>query len=234
MSSLSQISSILKQSILLAVLLWSVSCQSPPDNVPAQKQDLPDPGQKPDLSEGRSLDWDDRANGREWSKIMFAQISEYGRELIPATKDVTSFCPKYNKLDTINKIHFWAQLFAGISRFESAHDPTLRNMEPGADDVTLRQLWREGLLQISYQDQKLHGCSQLDWRADQAYEIKSLERSILKPNNNLLCGVKIMIDHLKKENRIVLATGAYWDSISSKSRELTKIISLTKALPFCK
>ena len=160
---------------------------------------------------------------------LFREI-EKNIDILDKASDMDYFCPNYDSLEKYQKINVWAQLFAAMSYYESAFQPTARFVEPtrDIDPVTNGPIISEGLLQLGYSDKLYHGCN-FNWVADQRYSETDSRRTILDPYNNLSCGVIIMTHQIQKYGSIVISHGAYWAVLkighrNIKLEEIKKII----------
>lgn len=178
-----------------------------------------------------------------WTAITESAYDRIARGLPDGAQDVQGFCPKFHSLDESHRRAFWIQLIAAIVKYESGFRPELRfvEREMGIDPVTGKQVVSEGLLQLSYQDERTYkskvpaGVCDFDYPGDQRYPLKDLRRSILNPENNLVCGLGILDFQIRRHKRIVIAKGAYWAVIKSNSRysRVPEIKRITKSLEFC-
>jgi hypothetical protein len=113
-----------------------------------------------------------------------------------------------------DKRAFWAYTFQALAGAEAGLKPTtdVRHTEPEVavrDTVTKRTVRQEGLLQLTYMDATRYGCD-FDWRQDKALPEKDPGKTILRPRNNLLCGVKIMENQVITQKRPLLTEASYW------------------------
>jgi hypothetical protein len=111
--------------------------------------------------------------------------------------------PDWDMSET-DKREFWAYFFQALAGAEAGLDPKTRvhHTEPEVsvrDEVSGMSGRTEGLLQLTYADQKRYGCD-FDWQADRKLPAKDPSRTILQPQNNLECGVKILA------NQIIVST----------------------------
>jgi hypothetical protein len=77
------------------------------------------------------------------------------------------------------------------------------------DTVTKRIVHQQGLLQLAYMDAVRYGCD-FDWQHDRTLPEKDPARTILQPENNLLCGVKIMENQMLRQRKPLLSSTSYW------------------------
>jgi hypothetical protein len=116
-------------------------------------------------------------------------------------RGVRRFCPRFYEMGTIDKRTFWAYFFQALAGAEAGLNPntSVRHSEPeGA--IAMRS---EGLLQLSYADQKRYGCD-FNWQVDRALKANDPTKTILQPKNNLECGVKILVNQIIVQHKPLL------------------------------
>jgi len=185
------------------------------------------------------LAWEHKSSPKRamWSAYTAQVIGTEGANtFLPGSKDIGQFCPQYKKLNSAQKINFWAYLISAIAKFESGFKTTTRFREHGLgrDAVTGGANHSEGLLQLSYQDARYHSCA-FDWSKDKHLPVTSAKKTIFDPLRNLQCGVKILAKQLKKHGRISIQRGAYWSVLRPGGRysKVNQIKAMTRKLPFC-
>jgi len=160
----------------------------------------------------------------DWNVFLSDAIDDHGTSLtdennIPADQ-MNSLCPGFFGASVNEKKAVWALFFASISRFESGFDPNSRYQEGSG----LNYIYSEGLLQLSYGDEKHHNDCKID---------NNLQ-NILDPKVNLQCGVSIMRDQLKVRKVIFTNTHYYWSVLTNKKSEITAFFKKhVDQLPFC-
>ena len=89
------------------------------------------------ITDGLPLEWEHKHPERKpWSQYSYSVINAYFN-LLNEADDMTDFCPNYDKLTYNQKVQAWAQIFVGISHWESSWNPTEATLEgDGDDDVT--------------------------------------------------------------------------------------------------
>ncbi len=189
------------------------------------------------------LAWESTVKGSQaWSNIVYSVIQSEEPQMLGqnTADDVEIFCPKYRSLNDNQRLNFWGQLIAGMVANESSFK--LNNYYVEAtftqpDPVTGRQVASEGLLQLSYQDEKNYNLNcGFNWAVDKNYSDTDIRKSIFNPAKNLRCGIKILARQLTKQRAISTSTGVYW-AVLSKNGKFTKvpeIAAITKKLSFCK
>lgn len=188
------------------------------------------------------LAWESKVKGAStWSKTVYDVILNEEPQMLgqSVADDVELFCPKYRTLADHQRLNFWGQLFAAISKFESSWNPASYFVETtmGLDPITGRQVASEGLLQLSYQDEKSYRleCG-FDWATDMNLKNTDARKTIFNPSNNLRCGVKILAKQLSLKRAISTSSNVYW-AVLKKNGAYTKvpqIAEITQQLSFCK
>ena len=129
------------------------------------------------------------------------------------------FCPNWKLMKEPERRQTWAMILKGISKPESNWKRTERFKEPGMTDPQGRQVWSEGLLQLSMQDAGNYSaaiCQKLSRAANGSLADTDPNRPIFDPYINLGCGLAIMEKLMVKYNASVGAVGAlgkYWSTI---------------------
>lgn len=151
-----------------------------------------------------------------WDKIV--------EEAIPASMlsyrvphDVRHFCPRFYTMENADKRAFWAYFFQALAGAEAGLNPTsrVRHTEPQVavkDAVTGRMVHSQGLLQLTYEDQKRYGCD-FDWEEDRKLMPDDPEKTILQPKNNLECGVKILTQQIIERHKPLFSRSGYWSTL---------------------
>lgn len=140
-------------------------------------------------------------------------------ELLSAkvNRDVRPFCPRFGQMKEADKRAFWAYFFQALAGAEAGLKPTtdVRHSEPEVavkDDVTKRMVRSEGLLQLTYMDAQRYGCD-FNWEADKNLPVKDPAKTILQPERNLTCGVKILDNQLIAQGRPLVSSSSYWSTL---------------------
>ena len=131
--------------------------------------------------------------------------------------DVRRFCPRFFELGEADKRAFWAYFFQALAGAEAGLDPKVRvrHTEPEVavkDAVTGEAVRSQGLLQLTYEDQRRYGCD-FDWAADRRLKPDDPAKTILAPKNNLECGVKILTKQIIEMRKPLLARSGYWSTL---------------------
>jgi hypothetical protein len=132
-------------------------------------------------------------------------------------RDVRRFCPRFYELPDADKRAFWAYFFQALAGAEAGLNPTthVRHTEPAVavtDAVTHVAVRSEGLLQLTYEDEKRYGCD-FDWETDRKLSPSDPARTILQPKNNLDCGVKIFTRQIIDRHEPLVSSGSYWSTL---------------------
>jgi hypothetical protein len=196
----------------------------------------------PSTFKPEALAWESKVKGSNtWSNTVYKVIQNEEPQMLGqnVADDIETFCPTYRSLADNQRLNFWGQLLAGMSKFESSWNPASYYVETtmGLDPITGRQVASEGLLQLSYQDEKNYNldCG-FDWTIDKQYSNTDARKTIFDPHNNLRCAIKILAKQLTRQRAISTTTGVYW-AVLKKDGKYTKvpeIAAVTKTLTFCK
>lgn len=190
--------------------------------------------------EMKPLAWETKTHPErtQWSLYLQEIILNEWSGLLSGASDITAFCPTYNSLQNAERANVWAQIFAAITKYESAYSPVSRMQETtmGTDPVTGQPVYSEGLLQLSYQDVQWAKWCDFRWAADKNLSPTSPQKTILDPYKNLNCGVGIMAQQIKNKGSIVLNSGVYWAVLKGNGQyqQISGIQSLVKSLSLCK
>jgi hypothetical protein len=198
---------------LFAVLLLlgcdkqQVAQQAPPAPEPAVKVAPPTPiaEKKEELGEPS---WDP-----QWDMVVEKALPP---EMVSSrvARQVKSYCPRFASLSEADKRAFWAYTFQALAGAEAGLKPTtsVKHTDPEVavtDTVTKRTVHQEGLLQLTYMDSKRYGCD-FHWEQDKSLPQKDPGKTILQPEKNLLCGVKIMKYQIVNRHKPLLWDESYW------------------------
>lgn len=130
---------------------------------------------------------------------------------------VRQFCPRFSAMNETDRRVFWAYFFQALSGAEAGLKATsnVRHTEPQVavvDGVSHRMIRSEGLLQLTYEDARRYGCD-FDWAADRHLAEHDPDKTILDPENNLMCGVNILETQLVTKNQSLLSNSSYWSTL---------------------
>jgi hypothetical protein len=125
-------------------------------------------------------------------------------------RGVRRFCPRFFEMGTTETRTFWAYFFQALAGAEAGLNPnkSVRHSEP-EDAMTTRS---EGLLQLEYADRKRCGCD-FNWAMDQTLKANDPAKAILRPRNNLECGVKILFNQIIVQHKLLLSRSGYWSTL---------------------
>jgi len=112
-----------------------------------------------------------------------------------AARAVRMYCPRFAEETDAEKREFWAYIFQGIAGAEAGLNPTsdvhhLQAAVNTVDPVTKRPA-----------------------RKDRALPVKDPGRTILSPENNLGCGVKIMENQIVTQGKPLVSRTSYWATL---------------------
>jgi hypothetical protein len=132
-------------------------------------------------------------------------------------RGVKEFCPRFGRMSNADRRVFWAYFFQALSGAEAGLNRTsdVRHTEPQVavvDGVSHQMVRAAGLLQLTYEDSDRYGCN-FDWNHDRNLPAHDPRKTILKPENNLLCGVNILENQLIAQGKPLLSTSSYWSTL---------------------
>jgi Eukaryotic-type carbonic anhydrase len=170
--------------------------QAPATPIAVKKQELGEPSWDPQ--------WDETVERALSPEMLSSRIAP----------GVRIYCPRFASMSDPDKRAFWAYTLQALAGAEAGLKPTtdVRHTEPEVakvDTVTKRMVHQQGLLQLAYMDAERYGCD-FNWQHDRTLPEKDPARTILQPENNLLCGVKIMENQMLKQGKPLLSSTSYW------------------------
>lgn len=185
-------SSILFLILILVTLVAASSCSSNKTSRPAEEvQPVIIVDEQPE-SEIPSKGWK-----KSYEDHLRKEISEKGKALI-----------KYS-----NDVDCWISFFYALAEGESNHNPFETYREPLSNDlVTKGPSISQGLLQVSYQDLKLHNCP-FSWEQDKDKKLTDKTKTIFDPFKNLTCGVILINKKVLKYGTPIRSSGRYYFSV---------------------
>jgi len=152
----------------------------------------------------------------QWDILIEQEVPE---EMLTSAvpHDVRRFCPGFYRMDESDKRAFWAYFFQALAGAEAGLNPTVRvrHTQPQVaviDRVTHRYVRSEGLLQLTYEDELRYGCD-FDWEHDRRLPAEDPDKTILTPENNLKCGVKILYNQIILQHRHLVSSKSYWSTL---------------------
>jgi hypothetical protein len=192
--------------LLFAVLLGSSSLLLAQETKPAPA--TPIDSKKAELG-GKTWDpaWDELIEKDIPPEMLTSQVPH----------DVRKFCPRFYTMSEVDKRAFWAYFFQALAGAEAGLNPKtrVRHTEPEVakvDPVTGKMVRSEGLLQLSYEDQKRYTCD-FDWDRDKELPANDPSKTILQPKNNLECGIKILSNQIITQKKPLLSKTGYWSTL---------------------
>ena len=134
-------------------------------------------------------------------------------------RDVRRYCPAFYTMKEEDKRAWWAYLFQAMAAAEAGLNATsnVRHTEPEVavpDHVTGRIAHQEGLLQLRYEDSKRYGCA-FDWKSDRDLPAHDPQKTILNPERNLACGIRILEHQIIDQHKPIFSRTSYWATLQS-------------------
>jgi len=202
--------------VCVCVMLAVAGCkgtEKPMVQTPAQPAVVQAPATPLDVKKAElgGTTWDPAWDGMVEKALPADLLSEQ------AARAVRMYCPRFAEETDAEKREFWAYIFQGIAGAEAGLNPTsdvhhLQAAVNTVDPVTKRPARQEGLLQLKYEDAQRYGCD-FDWEKDRALPVKDPGRTILSPENNLGCGVKIMENQIVTQGKPLVSRTSYWATL---------------------
>lgn len=131
-------------------------------------------------------------------------------------RDVRRFCPRFYQMSVTNKRAYWAYFFQALAGAEAglnAKSNVLHSdAQMGTDEVSGQKIRSEGLLQLTYEDAKRYGCN-FNWKTDRQLPLHDPRKTILNPENNLACGIKILDNQIISQRKPLFAASSYWATL---------------------
>lgn len=131
-------------------------------------------------------------------------------------RDVQRFCPRFFEMSVTDKRAYWAYFFQALAGAEAGLNVKTNVPHDGpqtaTDRVTGRKIRSEGLLQLAYEDRERYGCN-FDWNVDRRLPLKDPRRTILQPENNLACGIKILDKQIISQRKPLFSPSSYWSTL---------------------
>ena len=131
--------------------------------------------------------------------------------------DVRRYCPAFYRMSEADKRAWWAYLFQAMAAAEAGLNSTtnVRHTDPAVavrDSVTKMTVHQEGLLQLTYEDSKRYGCA-FDWHADKDLPAHDPRKTILNPERNLACGIRILSHQIIDRHEPIFSPSSYWSTL---------------------
>jgi hypothetical protein len=132
-------------------------------------------------------------------------------------RDVQRYCPAFYRMSEVDKRAWWAYFFQAVAAAEAGLKPqaNVRHTEPEVavlDKVTHRIAHQEGLLQLRYEDADRYGCN-FSWEADKNLAAHAAAKTILNPENNLACGIRILDRQIIERHKPIYSRSSYWATL---------------------
>ena len=168
------------------------------------------------IAEEKAVLGDDDTWRSEWDATIERALPE---ELVSPKMGhkVAQFCPRFSGIAEPDRRAFWAYFFQALAGAEAGLQATadVQHTEPQVavvDGVSHRMVRAAGLLQLTYEDSRRYGCD-FDWSADKHLPPHDPRKTILQPDNNLLCGVSILENQLVDQKKPLMSVSSYWSTL---------------------
>jgi hypothetical protein len=177
---------------------------------------------------------DDNSWNPEWDKVIEkalpAELLSPERE-----REVKPLCPGFKRMSEADRRAFWAYFFQALAGAEAGLEPTadVRHTDPEVaviDPVTHRVARQEGLLQLAYADSQRYGCD-FDWEKDKELAEHDPQKTILQPDKNLECGIRILDYQLMVQHKAVLSESSYWVTLRPGTMSFSVFVKQLANLP---
>jgi hypothetical protein len=149
----------------------------------------------------------------EWNTVIADAIEAYGGILLDTEKvpmdQLKELCPEFSNADRNQRKAFWVLVIAAMAKYESNFNPNTRYKEGPPLNT-----YSEGLLQLSYGDEKRY--SQLP--------IDPAKQNILDPAVNLTSGIIILAKQIKDKKILFTTKSYYWSVLTKKQKEIKAFI----------
>ena len=192
----------------------------PPEPTPVAAPALPALALKPapstPIAEEKAMLGDDDTWRPEWDATIEKALPD---ELVSPRMGhkVAQFCPSFGTISEADRRAFWAYFFQALAGAEAGLQATadVQHTEPQVavmDGVSHRMVRAQGLLQLTYEDSRRYGCD-FNWKADKHLPPRDPRKTILQPENNLLCGVSILDNQLVDQKKPLMSVSSYWSTL---------------------
>jgi len=168
------------------------------------------------IAEEKAVLGDDDTWRPEWDAMIEKALPD---ELVSPKmgRKVAQFCPRFGTMAEVDRRAFWAYFFQALAGAEAGLQATadVQHSEPQVaviDGVSHRMVRAQGLLQLTYEDSRRYGCD-FDWKADRHLPPHDPRKTILQPDNNLLCGVSILDNQLVDQKKPLMSVSSYWSTL---------------------
>lgn len=150
-------------------------------------------------------------------------------------RQVKPLCPRFKQMSEVDRRAFWAYFFQALAGAEAGLRPTanVRHTDPEVaviDPVTHHVARQEGLLQLAYVDSERYGCD-FDWEKDKDLPEHDPGKTILLPENNLECGIKILDNQLIAKHQPLLSKSSYWETLRPRGPSFAVFVRQLANMP---
>ena len=206
--------------LLLASLALTAGCKQSTTQPAPKPAAAPQPAMKPAPSTPLEEKKEDLGFSKTWDPGWDVLIEkDLPAELLSAqaAHAVRLYCPRFAQEPEADKRAFWAYTFQALAAAEAGLNPTSDVHHTQAavnkiDPVTHARTHQEGLLQLKYEDAERYGCP-FDFQHDRTLPEKSPDRTILQPDKNLACGIRIMQNQIITQGKPLVTRTSYWATL---------------------
>ncbi|MCY0095061.1 hypothetical protein [Hoeflea ulvae] len=163
-----------------------------------------------------------------WEKFATEAMKQHGGALLNSTpKDISNWCPAYDRQSSEQRQAFWAFLMSSLMKYESNYDPSVTYTEP-FEDASGNKVVSRGLLQLSIESSNGYGCGIAD------------AKELHDPQINLSCSIRIMDRWIERDGVIAARTTAgkwrgmarYWSPFR-RSQQRSAMQAQVSASSYC-
>lgn len=142
--------------------------------------------------------WRKLSHPKTWTAFLIETLRADGQALIETVpKDIKYYCPRYEKLDSDDRLAFWARLFSVLAEHESSFDISTVLYETQLSSER-EHVFSTGVMQLSIvssRDRK-YGCTMIQTQDD-----------LFDWRKNMGCAIRMMSQIMKRDQAITVDLG---------------------------
>lgn len=134
----------------------------------------------------------------EWTEFLYKEIDSVAPALIETSpRDITNFCPHFDKLNRDERILFWVRLITLLMSYESGYKPHL-TYDDSKNVGSREPILSSGLLMISHESvmRDIYACTMIDRNKQIG------QKDLLDPKKNMACAVRVMNRWIREDGVI--------------------------------